>query len=93
MLTIYDKTGRIYFRGTGYPDPVGIPYLHVEEKEGHYVEKIDTSVEPHVPVYVAYPKSEMELMKEEIERLKAKDEEIDGTIDSVLTDVIPSIMG
>lgn len=68
MLIVYDQKGQIYFMGTGMPEPEGIPYLRVDEiPEGKYITGIDVSAEPHVPIYAEYPKSETELLKEQLQ--------------------------
>lgn len=70
MLVVYDNKGVIYFAGTGYPQPNGIPFLNVEIPEGQYIESVDVSSEPHKPVFKTYPKPEMELLKERIAELE-----------------------
>ena len=65
MLVVYDNTGFIYFSGTGLPEPEGIPFLNVEVPDGMYLKSINTSVTPHEPVFEKYPKSEIEILKEE----------------------------
>lgn len=92
MLLIYDEEGSIIVSGTGFPEPVGIPFMHVEEKPGHYIERVDVSVEPHVPVYKEYPKSEIQMMKDKDAELEVQNEELAATVEEILTDVIPSMM-
>lgn len=71
MLVVYDNNGTIYFAGTGKETPVGIPYLEIEIPDGKYLDKIDTSVTPHEPVFKEYPKSELELLRERVTELEA----------------------
>ena len=76
MLVVYDNNGTVYFAGTGYPTPVGIPYLEFDVPEGKYFKGIDVSVDPPEPIFEDIPKSEIEKMKEEIELLKGSVMEI-----------------
>lgn len=71
MLVVYDKKGTIYFSGSGFPEPDGIPFLNIEIPEGHYFDGLDMSQEPPVPVFKECPKSELELMKEANEKQQA----------------------
>ncbi len=53
-IFIYDNTGKIYHWAQGdFIAPVGLPYLIIEDYdfEEKRVEKIDTSVNPPVPIY------------------------------------------
>lgn len=70
MLVVYDKKGTIYFAGTGYPQPEGIPFLNVEVPEGHYLDSIDVSQEPNKPIFKEYPKSDMDILKEKVDALE-----------------------
>lgn len=68
-LIIYDKEGCIIQQITGsYRKPVGIPFIEVEIPAGKYIEKVD--VANNAVVYKDLPKSEFELQKLEIEKLK-----------------------
>lgn len=72
MLIIYDNKGQVYFAGTGYPQPEGIPFLNVEVPEGKYLDGVDVSTEPHQAIFKDYPKSDIEILKEEVAELKAQ---------------------
>lgn len=72
MLVVYDKKGTIYYAGIGYPQPEGIPFLNVEVPEGHYLDSIDVSQEPHKPVFKEYPKSDLDILKEKVAELEAQ---------------------
>lgn len=53
-MFVYDNTGKIYHWAQGdFVEPVGLPYLIIEDYdyEVRPIERIDVSVEPHVPVY------------------------------------------
>lgn len=72
MLIIYDNNGKIWYNGSGMGEPAGLPFLNVEIPEGHYIESVDVSSEPHKPVFKAYPKSDMEILKEKVATLEAQ---------------------
>lgn len=84
MLVIYDNTGTIYFCGTGFPEPDGLQHMYVEIPEGKYLKCIDTTQEPHQPVFEDMPKSDMELLKERVETLEQKNEAIETGIEAAL---------
>lgn len=68
-LIIYDNEGYIIQQITGaYRKPVGVPYLEIEIPIDKYVEKVDVS--NNTVVYKDLPKTEFELQKLEIEKLK-----------------------
>ena len=69
MQIIYDETGKIFMQGSGFPTPKGtLSYLEVSIQENKYVTSIDTSKDPAEPIFVEYPKSEMQIMKETLEQ-------------------------
>lgn len=70
MLVVYDANGVVYFAGTGFPNPSGIPYLEVEVPEGKYFDGVDISVTPHQAKFKDIPKTEIELLKEKIQELE-----------------------
>ena len=72
MQVIYDNTGYIFLAGEGFPEPQGIPFLNVEIPEGKLLKSIDVSAEPHKPVFEDIPKSEMEILKEQVAELQAQ---------------------
>lgn len=66
MLVIYDSTGKTYFQGTGYPDPTGLlSYMNIDVQEGKYLDSIDTSKDPHEPVFKEYPPTQLDIFEEE----------------------------
>lgn len=68
-LIIYDNEGYIIQQITGtYRKPVGLPFIEVEIPINKYAEKIDMST--NTVVYKDLPKTEFELQKLEIEKLK-----------------------
>ena len=71
MVIIYDNTGKIWYNGSGNGEPVGLPFLNISIPVNQYVESIDVSQEPPVPVFKEFPKSELELMKEANEKQQA----------------------
>lgn len=72
MVVIYDTNGKIWYNGSGMGEPVGLPFLNVEIPEGHYLERIDVSGDTPTPVFVPYPKSEMELLQERVTELESQ---------------------
>lgn len=68
---IYDVSGYIIYQmqGSNLYAPVGIPCLDVEIPEGKYVVSIDINIEPNVPVFEDLPKSETQLLQEQVNDL------------------------
>lgn len=81
-LIIYDEKGTIYFQASGnVNEPDGLPFIRVTIPHDKRVSRIDTSVEPHVPIFEDLPKSENELIKEQLQLMqKALDDVILGGI-------------
>ena len=73
MLIIYDSTGKIFMAGSGHGTPSGsISYLDgITIPEGKYLKGVDTSVEPHQPIFEECPPTEMELLQESNEQQQA----------------------
>ena len=59
-------------QGSGFGTPEGnLTYAEVNVPENQYLEKMDTSIDPAEPVFAEYPKSEIELMKEQMNQQQA----------------------
>ena len=72
MQIIYDKNGKVFMQGSGLAVPEGtLTYTEISVPENRYLVKIDTSKDPVEPVFADYPKSEMDLMKEQLEQQQA----------------------
>ena len=72
MQIIYDSKGTIFMQGSGFSKPVGyLNYTEVSVPENQYLVKIDTTKNPAEPVFAEYPKSDMQLMKEQLEQQQA----------------------
>ena len=72
MQVIYDSKGTIFMQGSGFSKPEGdLAYMEVSVPDNQYLVKMDTSKDPVEPVFADYPKSEMELMKEQLEQQQA----------------------
>lgn len=74
-LVIYDNEGYIISMRSGSPEPrkpIGVPYLYVEIPKGKRVVSVDTSLKTHKMVLEDIEKTELELIKEDIELLKTK---------------------
>lgn len=69
-LVIYDATGLIIFQASGdVREPVGVPFLWVDVPQGKRIAGVDISVTPNVVVLEDIPKSETQLLKEQIDSL------------------------
>ena len=72
MQVIYDSKGTIFMQGSGFSKPEGdLAYMEVSVPSNQYLVKMDTSKDPVEPVFADYPKSEMQLMKEQLEQQQA----------------------
>ena len=70
MLVIYDQEGYIISQMSGsVREPVGVPFMWVDVPEGKYLESIDVSGTEHIPIFADLPKSQMQLMQEQINEL------------------------
>lgn len=71
-LIIYDNTGYVISQMAGSArEPQGIPFLWVEIPEGKQLKitdgiGVDVSVTPHQAILEDIPKTEMELLKEQL---------------------------
>lgn len=70
LMVIYDNNGTVYFAGEGYPEPDGLQYMTVDVPEGKCFKGVDVSVTPHQPILEDIPKSEVEILKEELISIK-----------------------
>ena len=71
-LIIYDLSGRVISQISGmYEVPNGIPYMELEVPAGKYVSNVDVTKEPHEPVFVDLPNSELDLLKEKQDLMQA----------------------
>ena len=67
-LVIYDQKGTLISLRSGEPqpnEPVGVPFLWAEIPEKKYIISVDVSVVPHEPVFEDYPKSDIDILKEQ----------------------------
>ena len=72
MQIIYDSKGTVFMQGSGFSKPDGdLMYTEITIPENQYLVKIDTSKDPAEPVFAEYPKSDMQLMKEQLEQQQA----------------------
>lgn len=72
MLIIYDSKGKIFYEGTGSPVPEGnLSYMEVTVPDNNYIVKMDMSKNPVEPVFAEYPKTDIELMKAQLEQQQA----------------------
>lgn len=69
-LVIYDTSGKIFFQAQGsVQEPSGIPFLWLEIQSGKTLKSIDTTKTPHEPVYEDIPKSQVQLLSEQVAAL------------------------
>lgn len=72
-LIIYDNSGYVIQQITSsYRVPNGVPYLEVEIPEGKRIKNgigVDVSVTPHQVILEDIPKSEVEILKEQVDAL------------------------
>lgn len=72
MQIIYDKNGKVFMQGSGLAVPEGtLTYTEISVPENKYLVKMDVTKDPVEPVFAEYPKSEMDLMKEQLEQQQA----------------------
>lgn len=70
-LVVYDNEGFVQRqeRGSNLREPVGIPFMWVEIPQGKYLTGIDVYTEEHTPVFEDLPKSETQLLQEQVNDL------------------------
>jgi len=69
-LIIYDEIGYIIYRAKGnVREPIGIPFMWVEVPDGKHIARVDVSGETHIPVFEDLPKSEVQLLQEQVNDL------------------------
>lgn len=72
MQIIYDSIGKIFMHGNGFPVPEGaLSYMEVTVPDNSYIAKLDMSKNPVEPVFAEYPKTDIELMKDQMEQQQA----------------------
>lgn len=70
-LVVYDSTGFILSQmGGSVREPQDIPFIWVEIPQGKKLIKIDTSKNPHVPVFEDIAPSPIDLLKQEVQGLQ-----------------------
>jgi hypothetical protein len=82
-LVIYDTTGYIFFQLTSDKNRIpegGIQYLEDEVPTGKRIVGIDVSVTPNTPIYEDIPKTEIELLKEQIDSLTQANAELTSIV-------------
>lgn len=69
-LIIYDTKGVIFFQGQGsVAEPTGIPFMWLEIPTGKILKSIDNSKEVHEPMYEDLPKSQVDILTEQVAAL------------------------
>lgn len=69
-LIIYDTSGYIISQmGGDVREPVGIPFMWIEIPERKQIVGVDTSSDIHTPIYEDIPKTETELLTEQVNSL------------------------
>lgn len=81
-LILYDNNGKIYLEVSGtYSVPQGgIQFIETEIPIGKILKGIDVSVTPNAPIFEDIPKTEIELLKEQIDSLTQANAELTGIV-------------
>lgn len=82
-LIIYDNQGQIFSKiGGSYILPNGgVQFLEIDIPDNKTVNKVDTTLTPHMAILEDVPKSEVDLLKEQINTMqKALDDIVLGGI-------------
>ena len=59
-------------QGSGFPNPEGeLKYAEIEIPDNKYILSIDTTKDPAEPVFAEYPKSDVAIMKDQLEQQQA----------------------
>lgn len=69
-LVVYDAEGFILSSIGSTNDlrePVGVPYMVIELPDNKQVTSVDVTVTPHKPILVDMPKSETQLLQEQLD--------------------------
>lgn len=73
ILVVYDSTGYIITQMSGdIREPQGIPFMRVEIPQGKRLVSIDTTKNPHEPVFEDFEPTEIELIKQDIQTINDK---------------------
>lgn len=73
-LIIYDNNGTIFYQASGdVQTPVGLQHMKITVPTGQMIQRIDTLVEPHTPVFVEIPRPQIEV---DVESMKAENAEL-----------------
>lgn len=81
-LLFYDNTGKIFFKMDGvYSLPQGgLQCIEEEIQTGKRPISIDVSLTPHKPVLEDMPKTDIELLKEQVETLTQANAELTNIV-------------
>ncbi|MBU5331404.1 hypothetical protein KQI61_04275 [Anaerocolumna aminovalerica] len=78
-LIVYDTEGHVVYQASGdVREPVGIPFIWVEVPEGKRITGVDVAVKPNVAILEDLPKTESQLLQEQIDNLNIAMAEIMG---------------
>lgn len=81
-LIIYDETGFIISQLNGsVREPVGVPFLWVDIPDNKYVIKVNVNSTLHEAVLADKPKTETDLLKDEINNLTLHQSDVELDID------------
>lgn len=84
-LILYDNTGKIYLQVSGtYNVPQGgLQFIEAEIPNGQVLKEIDVSVTPNIPTFEDIPKTEIELLKEQVDSLTQANAELTSIVASI----------
>ena len=89
-LIIYDGNGNVIQQIEGhYKIPVSVPYLEVEVPEGKIIVSVNT--ETKEPIYEDIPKSDIEILRDEISILEAENATLREGLQAVLSGDMQSL--
>lgn len=72
-LVIYDSSGHILSQMRGdIREPQGIPFMWVEIPQGRHLVSIDTTKNPHVPVFEDIAPTEIEILHRQVQDLQSE---------------------
>lgn len=72
-LVIYDSTGYILSQMSGsIREPEGIPFMWLEIPQGKRLISIDTSKNPHKPIFEDIAPTEIEVLQNQVEDLQSE---------------------
>lgn len=81
-LIIYDNNGTIFLQISGsYAIPQGgLQFIEIEIPEGQILKGVDITKTPHAPILEDIPKSELEILKEQVNNIAQANAELTSIV-------------